>query len=65
MYGMLEQEIARQHRGEIRQQVATLRLEKKLRASRGGSFRLMGDTRWELERYAGLFMKRLGRTRPR
>jgi len=63
MYGMLEQEIARQHRGEIRQQVAALRLENTLRASRGGRFRLMGDMRWELERYAGLFMKRLGNFR--
>jgi len=59
MYGVLEQEISRQHRGEIRQQVVAYRLEKTLREGHGGRFRLLGDTRWELERYAGLLMKRL------
>ena len=63
MYGVLEQEISRQHRGEIRQQVAAHRLEKTLREDRGGKFRLLGDARWELERYAGLLMKRLGNPR--
>jgi hypothetical protein len=60
MYGMLEQEISRQHRGEIRQQVAAIRLQKTARTGRKERFRLMGDKRWELERYAGLLMKRLG-----
>jgi hypothetical protein len=59
MYRMLEQEIPRQHRGEIRQQVAAIRLEKAARANREGRFRLVGDTKWELERYAGLSKKRL------
>jgi hypothetical protein len=59
MYGMLEQEISRQHREEIRQQMAAYRLQKALQANRGGRFRLAADTRWELERYAGLLMKRL------
>ena len=61
MYGMLEQEISRQYRGEIRQQVAAYRLEKAARENRGGRFRLMGDTKWDLERHAGLLMKRLRR----
>lgn len=59
MYGMVQQEISRQHREEIRQAVAAYRLKSNLRANRGGSFRLAGDTKWELERYAGLFKKRL------
>jgi hypothetical protein len=62
MYGMVQQEVWRQRPEEIRQQVAALRLEKTLRANRGGRFRLMGDTRWELERYAGLLLKRLRRS---
>ena len=59
MYGMVQQEISRQHREEIRQQVAAYRLEGKLRANRRGRFLLAGDTKWELERYAGLLKKRL------
>ena len=59
MYGMLEQEISRQHREEIQQAVAAIRQEGKLRANRGGRFHLAGDTKWELERYAGLLKKRL------
>jgi hypothetical protein len=59
MYGMVQQEVWRQRPEEIRQQVAALRLEKTLWANREGRFRLMGDTRWELERYAGLLVKRL------
>ena len=59
MYGMLEQETPRQHRVEIRQQVAAIRLEKAARANREGKFRLVGDTKWELERYAELSKKRL------
>jgi hypothetical protein len=50
MYGMLEREISRQHRGEIRQQVAAIRLQKTARTGRKERFRLMGDKRWELER---------------
>jgi hypothetical protein len=39
--------------------VAAYRLQKALRANREGRFRLLGDTKWELERYAGLLRKRL------
>ena len=59
MYGVLEQEISRQHRAEIRQQLAAIRLEKAAGTRRGERFSLMGNAKWELERYAGLFMKRL------
>ena len=60
MYGLAEYGISRQHREEIRQEVAAYRLEDKLaRANREGRFRLFGDTKWELERYAGLLKKRL------
>ena len=54
MYGMVQQEISRQHREEIRQQVAAIRQGGKPRTNREGGFRLAGDTKWELERYAGL-----------
>jgi hypothetical protein len=53
--------MGRLHREEIRQEVAAYRLESKLRANREGRFSLMGDTKWELERYAGLFKKRLSK----
>lgn len=59
MYGLAEYEISQQHREEIRQEVAACRLQSNLRANREQRFRLMGDTKWELERYAGLFKKRL------
>jgi hypothetical protein len=61
MYGWTEYEVGRMYREEIRQEVAALRLEKTLRAKGEGRFRLMGDTKWELERYAGLLRKRLGK----
>jgi len=55
MYGLAEHGIFRQHREEIRQEAAAYRLEEKLaRANREGRFRLFGDTKWELERYADL-----------
>jgi hypothetical protein len=59
MYGAIDHGASRQYREEIRQQVATLRLEKALRANREGRFRFLRDTKWELERYAGLLRKRL------
>ena len=59
MYGMAQQEAWRLRPGEIRQQVAAYCLEKTAREGREESFRLMRDTKWELERYAGLLMKRL------
>ena len=61
MYEMVQQEAWRQRPEEIRQEVAAIRLEKTLRAKREGRFGLMGDTKWELERYAGLLRKRLGK----
>jgi hypothetical protein len=45
MYAMAQQEAWRQRREEIRQQVATLRLEKALGANLEGRFRLLGDTK--------------------
>ena len=59
MYGWIDHEASLHYREEIRQQVAAMRLEKSAREGREGRFRLMEDTRWELERYAGLLMKRL------
>ena len=59
MYGMVQQEAWRQRPEEIRQEVAAYRLEKALRENRDGRFRLLGDTRWELERFAGPLKKRL------
>jgi len=61
MYGTVQQELWRQRPAEIRQQVAALRLEKSLQADREGRFRPMGDTKWELEGYAGLLLKHLRR----
>jgi hypothetical protein len=60
MYGLAEYEAWRQRPEEIRQEVSAIRLQKSARMGREGRFRLMGDTRWELDRYAGLLMKRLG-----
>lgn len=54
MYALAQQEAWRQRPEEIRQRVAALRLEKTLRAKGEGRFRLMGDTKGELERYAEL-----------
>ena len=62
MYGLAQQEVWQQRPEEIRQEVAAFRLEKTLRANREGRFRRMGDTKWELERYAGLLGKRLRRS---
>jgi hypothetical protein len=62
MYGMAQQEAWRQRPEEIRQRVAALRLEKTLRAKSEGRFRLMENTKWELERYAGLLGKRFRRS---
>ena len=60
MYGLAEHGISRQHCEEIRQEAAAYRLEEKLaRANREGRFRLFGDTKWELKRYADLLKKRL------
>jgi len=59
MYGMAQQEAWRLRPAEIRQQVAAYRLEKMAREGREERFSPVGDTKWELERYAGLLMKRL------
>ncbi len=59
MYGLTEYGISRQHREEIRQEVAVYRLERLARASRGAEPGLLRDLRWELAPYAGLSGKRL------
>jgi hypothetical protein len=59
MYAAIDHEASRQHRQEIKQEVATYRLQNALRGSRAGKFRLLGDTKWELGRYVGLLRKRL------
>jgi hypothetical protein len=59
MYGLAEYGIPRQHREEIRQEVAAYRLQKMACASRGAEPGLLRDLRWGLARYAGLFGKRL------
>ena len=59
MYGLAQQKAWRLRPEEIRREVAALRPEKAAREGREESFRLMRDTKWELERYAGLLMKRL------
>ena len=63
MHGMAEYEAWRQRPEELRREAAAIRLQKTARTGRECRFRLMGDTRWELERYAGLLMKRLGNPR--
>ncbi len=60
MYGLAEHGIFRQHREEIRQEVAAYRVEDKpARANREGRSRLIGGTKRGLGRYAGLSKKRL------
>ena len=56
---MVQQEAWHLRPQEIRREVATYRLEKAAGEDREGRFRLVGETKWELERYAGLLMKRL------
>ena len=63
MHGMAEYEAWRQRPEELRREAAAIRLQKTARTGREERFRLMGDKRWELERYAGLLMKRLGNPR--
>jgi hypothetical protein len=59
MYTLVEHEVWRQRAEELRQEVAMDRLETMARADTRGRYLLMGDSKWELERYAGLFKKRL------
>jgi hypothetical protein len=59
MYGMAQQEAWGLRPEEIRREVAALRLERAAREGREGRFCLVGDTKWELQRYTGLLMKRL------
>jgi hypothetical protein len=61
MYGLGEYEFIKQRQQEIRHEVAENRLGKMLLANREGRFRPMGDTKWELEGYAGLLLKHLRR----
>lgn len=62
MYGPAEYEIGRQHREEIRWEVAANRMETKLRASGGPEPGLLRHLGWELARYAGVFGKHLRNT---
>lgn len=62
MYGFTDHEINRQHREQIRREVAVARLEKTARANREGGAGLVRSLGWELARYAGLLGKRLGNT---
>lgn len=59
MYGLADYEVWRRRPREIRQEVTVARLERKLRANRGGGFRPVQDLKWGLARYAGLLGKRL------
>jgi hypothetical protein len=61
MYALAEYEISRQHREEIRHEVAANRLGRKLRANRKGRARMVRD----LSRYAGLLARRLRSTQRR
>ena len=63
MYGLAQNEAWRHRPEEMRQEVAAIRLEGKLRANRGGGSRLAQDLKWELARYAGQLRKRLGDAR--
>lgn len=62
MYALAEYEISRQHHEEMRREVAANRLERKLRAKRGGPSRRMRAPKWELSRYAGLLAGHLRST---
>jgi hypothetical protein len=59
MHGQADIMVIKQQHAEIRQEAAANRLARELRANRERRFRLMGDAKWELERYAGLLKKRL------
>ncbi|MGH3144984.1 MAG: hypothetical protein ACRDTR_04190 [Rubrobacter sp.] len=59
---MADYEVWRQHHEELRREIATNRLGRKLRADRGGESRLVRNPKWELARYAGLLAKRLRST---
>ena len=60
MHGMAEYEAWRLRPEELRREAAAYRLAKTASEGREKSFRLIGHTKWELERYAGLLIKRLG-----
>ena len=60
MHAMAEYEAWRLRPEELRREMAAYRLVKTAREQRREKgFHLMGDTKWELERYAGLLVKRL------
>jgi hypothetical protein len=63
MHGSAEMMVIGQHHAEIRREAAANRLARELRPNRAanseGRSRLVAEARWELERYAGLLMKRL------
>jgi hypothetical protein len=59
MYGLVEHEVLRQRRMNIRHEVAAYRLEGELRSGRGKEHRFLRKLRRRLAGYAGLFGKRL------
>jgi hypothetical protein len=63
MHGSAEMMVIGQHHAEIRREAEANRLARELRSNRAanseGRSRLVAEARWELERYAGLLMKRL------
>ena len=63
MHTWVEHEVWRRRGEEIRQEAAVSRLEKLARVDREERYRLTGDSKWELERYAGLLKKRLSNLR--
>lgn len=65
MYALAEYEISRQHREEIRHEVAANRLGRKLRANRKGRSRMVRDLGRDLSRYVGLLARRLRSTQRR
>jgi hypothetical protein len=58
MYGLVEYEVSRQRRADIRREVAAYRLDNELRAGRGKEARSLEDLGRKLAQYAGLLGKR-------
>ena len=59
MYGLIEHEVSRQRRVDIRQELAAYRLESKLRSGRVKEYRSLEEPGRRLARFAGLLGKRL------
>lgn len=59
MYVSTSYQVLRQHREEVMHAVAAARLPWTPHTTSGTTLRLVGNSRWELSRYAGLIAKRL------